>query len=144
MAITQIHIADIKSISDQVEQNGRDCNDFLNIVKGEVEFQKVNENYNKIIIRNASSSIRTIIIDCKENKIEAVSFNGTIQISPKDLFEMYKHYRQGHSVRDDLYFYFFNEDKKLGDCRVSFFEPSNNQINVMEDVKSLSNLTLNW
>lgn len=74
MTITQIHIANMKSIVAEIEQSSCDCNSLLDIVKGEIEFQKVTDNYDKIIVRNISDSIRTIIIDCKGNKIDTVSF----------------------------------------------------------------------
>ena len=144
MTISQIHITDIKSIVNEIERSNCDCNALLSVVKGEIEDQPVNDNYNKIIVRNVSDSILTVIIDCKKNKIEAVSFHGLIKISSKELFEMYKHYREGYSMRDDLYFYFFNEDKKFGDYRLSFYEPSHNQVNIHESEESLSNLTLSW
>lgn len=144
MTITQIHITDIKSIVNEIERSNCDCNALLSMVKGEIENQQVNDYYNKIIVRNVSDSILTIIIDCNKNKIEAVGFHGLIKISSKELFEMYKYYREGYSMRDDLYFYFFNEDKKFGDYRLSFFEPSHGQVNIHKSEESLSNLTLSW
>lgn len=109
-----------------------------------IENQPVNDYYNKIIVRNVSDSIQTVIIDCKKNKIETVSFHGLIKICSKDLFEVYNNFREGYSMRDDLYFYFFNEDKKFGGYKLSFFEPSHKEVNIHESEKSLSNLTLSW
>ncbi len=144
MTITQLNITYIKFIVNEIERRNCDCNALLSMIKGEIENQPVNDSYNKIIIRNVSDSILTVIVDCKKNKIETVSFHGLINISPKELFKIYKHCREGYSMRDDLYFYFFNEDKELGDYRLSFFNPIHNQVNIQENGESLSNLTLSW
>lgn len=144
MTITGIYITDLKSIIKEIEDSYRDCNALLNVFKGEIENQQVNEYYNKIIVRNVSDSILTVIIDCKKNIIESVSFHGSIKISAKELIGMYRKFREGYSMRDDLYFYFFNEDKGFGDYKLSFYEPLHSQVNINESEESLSNLTLSW
>jgi len=79
MTITGIYITDLKSIIKEIEDSYRDYNALLNVFKGEIENQQVNEYYNKIIVRNVSDSILTVIIDCKKNIIESVSFHGRIK-----------------------------------------------------------------
>jgi hypothetical protein len=85
-----------------------------------------------------------VIVDCKQHKIKAISFNGFIAIHPNELWEVFKNYRKGYSLRDDLNFYFFNEDKKNGNYTLSFFLPSLKEFNIQESDEHLSNLTLSW
>ena len=140
MEIRQVFIEHINTITDKIKNS--DCRSVLDILNGEVEKQKINDNYYKIILREVSDYIKVIIIDCKANSVQAISFNGTINISPKQLFEMFKNYREGYSIRDDLYFYFFNEDKKNGDYTLSFFDPLHKQVDIIENNEYLSNLTI--
>jgi ABC-type xylose transport system substrate-binding protein len=144
MKIVQIFINDIKVIADWIENNKYDCNGVLSLLNGEIENQRVSDGYNKIIIRKVSGSILAAIVDCKDNEIKAISFNGSIDINPKELFMMFENYREGYSIQDDLYFYFFNEDKQKGNYEISFFEPSHKQVNIYESEENISNLTLTW
>ena len=144
MRITQIYVHDIKAIADQIEAGDYNSEILLSNINGKTEIQKVEDAYDKFIIRNVSASILAIIIDCKKGKIKAISFNGFLGIKPKELFTMFGDYREGYSAKDDLYFYFFNENKKVGNFIVSLFEPSHKQINIHESNQALSNLTLSW
>lgn len=144
MELTEINIVNLTRMVEEVQRNHHDCNCLISSIPGDVQNIKVNDKYEKTIVRNVSESITMIIIDCRESKIEAISFHGNIKISPKDLYEMYKKYREAHAVKDNLYFYFFNENKEKGNYRISFFEPSNMQVQVMNDTNTLSNLTLTF
>jgi hypothetical protein len=144
MGISQIFINDIKVITNNIENCDYDCGYVLSMMNGKIESQKVSDNYDKIIIREISSSILTVIIDCKEKKIRSISFNGYIDINPKELFLMYADYREGYSIRDNMYFYFFNEDRKKGNYTISFFEPSHKQVDIHKSDENLSNILLSW
>lgn len=144
MQIDQIFVNTIKAIAQEVESHDYNCDSILANMKGEVQTQKINNTLDKIIVRNVSDSITTIIIDCKAGKITAITFNGSIAINAKELFEMFKDYRERYSVRDDLYFYFLNESKENGSYTLSFFEPSHKHINAHESDEALTNITLSW
>jgi hypothetical protein len=67
-----------------------------------------------------------------------------IEITAKDLYFLFGNYREAYSFKDDLYFYFFNENNKLGNFRLSFFDPSHNQVDIINNEFGLSNLILAW
>ncbi|MBV4360368.1 hypothetical protein [Pinibacter aurantiacus] len=142
--MAQITINDIKVIVDRIESGNYDCSNALDFMHGKIENQKINDDYNKVIIRSESGNVKVIIIDCIKNIIKAISFNGSIDISPNELLEMFTNYREEYSSHDDLYFYLFNDDKKKGRYTLSFFEPSHKQVNVHQNDEWLSNLTLSW
>jgi hypothetical protein len=144
MEMTPLSINNIKSIAENIEKSDYDCNRQLRDLNGDIETQVIDENYKKLIIRNMSGNVRAIVIDCKSDRIKAISFNGIIEISPKKLWEIYKTYREAYSIRDDLYFYFFNEDKKQGNYVLSFFEPTHRAVNISKNDEYLSNVMLSW
>ncbi|ULQ55429.1 hypothetical protein KJS94_12330 [Flavihumibacter rivuli] len=144
MRLTEINMTSIEFIIAKVQKCGYECNSVLNSFQGIIEDQTISDTYNKIIVRDVSDSINTIVFDCRENKIEAISFIGNIKISPKELFEKFKQYREAYSIRDDLYFYFFNENRQFGPVKISFFEPTHKQLQGSSETKYLANLTLSW
>lgn len=135
---------DIKWIADEV-QNSK-CHDFekLGIPRANFKKIRIDDSSEKIIYSEISDSIRSVVIDCRYNRIENITFYGSIDISPDQLFNIFKHYRESYSIKDDLYFYFFNEEKKQGDFILSFFDPSHNRVKVDEPGKNISNITLSW
>src|SRR4051812_45899538 len=111
MILTTINIDIVKDVAHFVENNYYDCNTLLNAIKGKVTNQRISDNANSIIIEGVSDKIATIVIGCNDNMITYITFYGLIDINPKELSLLFKDSRESYSIRDDLYFYFFNEDK---------------------------------
>ena len=142
--IEDLFINDIKIIAERIEGNKFNCDCIYEILTGEIQIQQINDEYKKIIIRNISRNINMVVVDCIRNEVKSLSLNGNLNINPTELYQMFSNFREVFSVHDNLFFYFFNEDKKNGKCIVSFFEPSHKKINVVETVKNISNVTLSW
>jgi len=51
-------------------------------------------------------------------------------------------YREFFSVRVELYFYFFNEDRRLGNCQNSFYEPSGARMPIKGNSNRLPNISI--
>jgi hypothetical protein len=143
MTIDQIFAADIELIANMIEKNNNDCHSILSSVNGEVERQHIDVGYDKVIVRNVSDKITMAVIDCKEQKIKSITFYGKIEISRKELLEMFPTYRKAMSFRDNLYFYFFNEEKRERNYIVSFSEDPAYSYD-SNSRKGISNLTLSW
>ena len=144
MAFHKISIADINILSNIIERNNFDCNCLHEILPGQIEIQKINHDNSKIIIKNISEDISVAVVDCTNNKIKNILFNGVIDINPQELVLVFGTFREGYSIYDDLYFYFFNEDRKNGNYVISFFDPFHNSINIQDSEESLSNIALSW
>lgn len=144
MILDEISIVTIELIVDEIRSNNFDCNSLLGSFKKGIEYHNLNDEYTKIVVRDMSKTINVTVMDCKNDKIQSISFYGSISITPIALLEKYKQYREAYSARDDLYFYFFNEDKLIGDYRISFFDSPNNRISVNNNPTNLSNLTIDW
>ena len=142
--ISQISITSIDEIVHEIQRINYSCNELPHLINGELKTQKINQMYKKIIIEKVSDNIKTIVVDCNSNKIKSIAFYGVLNIQPKDIFSFYKHYRQHYSVRDDLYFYFFNEERALGNYFLSFFTRSPEENGIKYSHEPLSNLMLSW
>jgi hypothetical protein len=114
------------------------------LISGEIKYQKVNDGYYKIIIEKVSDNIKTVVIDCDSNKIRSIAFYGSLNIQAKEIINLFKYYREHYSIRDDLYFYFFNEEKKSKDYFLSFFVSSFERNKIQVSDERLSNVTLSW
>jgi hypothetical protein len=112
--------------------------------KGKVSNQNINESTYTILIEDISKSLSTVFIGCQNSKIASVTFYGAIEITPKQLLNIYNKPREAYSFRDDLYFYLFNEDRTSGNFILSFFDPSHKKIDVENTNEELSNLTVSW
>lgn len=142
--ITQISINDIQEIAKEIEKINYDCNELSHLFSGEIKQQKVSDFHNKIIIERVSDKINTVVIDCTENKIRSIAFYGSMNIQVDETFNFFKDYREQYSIHDDLYFYFFNEEKIVGTYIVSFFTSSSKKNGKLESKEQLSNLILSW
>ncbi|HWK02985.1 MAG TPA: hypothetical protein VNS58_05115 [Puia sp.] len=142
--ITQISTSNIEEIAHEIQGIDYDCNALSHLISGEIKYQKVNDAYYKIIIEKVSNDIKTVVIDCAANKIKSIAFYGSLNIQAKEIFSFFKNYREHYSIHDDLYFYFFNEEKKSGSYIVSFFDSSPKRNKIQESDEHLSNLMLNW
>lgn len=142
--ITQISTSKIEEFAQEIEKINFDCKEILHLISGEIRHQKVNDVYNKIIFEKVSDNIKTVVIDCEANKIKAIAFYGSLNIKFKEIFDLFKTYREHYSIHDDLYFYFFNEEKILRNYIVSFFDPSSKKGKIQESNEQLSNLMLTW
>jgi hypothetical protein len=142
--ITQISITKIEEIANEIQKINYDCNELRGLISGEINYQKVNDTYNKIIIEKVSDTIKTVVIDCDSSKIKSIAFYGSLNIQAKELFYLFKIYREHYSIYDDLYFYFFNEKKSSGNYILSFFESSAKKNRIKESDEHLSNLMFSW
>lgn len=139
-----MNIKEILTIADKVQNQHFDCNEILRLFSGTIEYQKVDDNYYKSIIRDIPNSTLTVIVDCKNKRVISISFNGSLNITGNDIFKLFGNYRESYSIRDDLYFYFFHEDKKNFNYKISFFEPSHKPMNIQKSDELISNLILSW
>jgi hypothetical protein len=57
------------------------------------------------VIKKVSPEINTVIVDCIEDKIVSILFNGIINTTPKKLADFYGNTTEHFSVRDGLYNY---------------------------------------
>ncbi|HEY4063617.1 MAG TPA: hypothetical protein VGM30_17035 [Puia sp.] len=142
--ITQISTSNIEDIVHDIQEMDYDCNKLSRIVTGEIKYQKVSDTYNKIIIERVSDNIKTVIIDCVEGKIKSIAFYGSLNIQIKEIFNLFKNYREYYSVHDDLYFYIFNEEQRVGNYVLSFFDPSPKKNEIQDSNEYLFNLILSW
>jgi hypothetical protein len=144
MRIDKISLASIKEIISFVDAENFDCKCLLKITEGQVSAQQASGSINSLIIKSVSDTIATIVVGCVINKIQSITFYGDIDITPSELYSEFVNYRENYLLKDDFYFYIFNEDKKSGNYILSFFEPSHIQVNVAESHESLSNIILSW
>ncbi|SFP79718.1 hypothetical protein [Parafilimonas terrae] len=144
MKISQIKIEDIQTIYFLIESNNYSCNRLIEIIDKNVTTQKINENESTIILNKVSENISTIVLGCEISRIKTITFYGNINVTPKELWNIFKKYREGYSIHDDLYFYFFNEDKESRNYILSFFDPSHKQVDIYNSNEHLSNITLTW
>ena len=142
--VTQVTIDSIAMIGQEILTAKRKFNKIAYLVEVQRRDQKVNDNYIKIIFGNVSAEISTVVIDCVQNRVASLAFYGTLSVTPVQLSMKYGHCREAYSVHDDLYFYYFNSEKKLIEYSISFFEPNHQKINVERNNESLSNILLNW
>lgn len=142
MILNEISLSTINWIIGQASGDSDKLNTFFNSLKGEREYQHINAGYTKIIIRNISEHINHIVVDFKNNKIASLYFQGNISVTPDELLQKFGQYREFFSVRDDLYFYFFNENRRLGNCQISFYEPSGTRIPIKENSNRLLNISI--
>lgn len=142
--ITQISMTDVKEIAHEIQKINYDCNELPGLISGEIKYQRVNDTYSKIIIEKVSDNIKTAVIDCDSGKIKSIVFYGSLNIQAKEIFSLFKDYREHYSIYDDLYFYFFNEEKKSGNYILSFFDSSPKKNKIQESEEHLSNLMLSW
>jgi hypothetical protein len=142
--IHQVNVTNIEEIIQRVLEIERECNRISELFDGNCKEQIISPDYSKLIIGGVSTSINSVVIDCKNGKIETMTFCGSLGLSAEHLFSLYKHYREAYAPRDEFYFYFFNESRTDDSPIVSFFEPNHNQVNVKTANGSLSNLTIKW
>jgi hypothetical protein len=142
--ITQVSIGSIEEIAREVEKKNLACQTLSKLLNGETTTQKVTDLYFKIITRKVSESIDTVIVDCQSNSVKAITFYGSLDIRPIEVFEFFKDYREHYSIHDDLYFYYFSAGKNGGKYVVSFFEASGNKIDPRKGNEKLGNLTISW
>ncbi|WP_346320982.1 hypothetical protein [Chitinophaga sp. YIM B06452] len=140
----RIGIDDIKVLSDKVRINGFGVTAILGLFKGQVAINELPGGRKKIVLRDVSNQIKTIVIDCEGEEIKSMTFSGSIDITFKEFSDKYGEYRETYSRYDDLYFYFFNEAKSYGDYTVSFYQPLRHQVNTSSDTNHITNLTLSW
>jgi hypothetical protein len=135
---------EVKRIVELVETNLFELKNFMKNVNGTVTTQNTDEKHLTTIVKDISESISAIVIGSAHSKIYSITIYGSIEITPKDLYVLFGSYREAYSFKDDLYFYFFNENNKTSNFRLSFFDPSNNQVDIVNSEVSLSNLILAW
>lgn len=123
-----------------LKNNQNKCKSIEGVFLGESFVQIVNSSYKKIVIKNTEHSISDVVIDCINENVHAITFYGKLDISPFGLVQKFRKYREDYSFRDELYFYFFNEDSIGGDFSLSFFKTDNSTIDF--DVTNLDNLTI--
>jgi hypothetical protein len=142
--ITKIDIDQLWEIVQLIEKNNHDPLSLTTALQGDILKQVINKNDYSIIIRNISESLSAVVIGCNDDKISVVTFYGTIYITPEQVFNIYKTYKETYSYRDDLHFYFFNDNKGIENHKLSFFDPTHKKLIVEDNRDNLSNLTISW
>lgn len=72
---------------------------------------KVDNGFGTVFYKPKNNYFNSISISSKKNKITHVDFFGNFNFTYKQLISKYGNYREHYSPRDNLYFYFFNENK---------------------------------
>lgn len=140
MDISIFSLSTLTELITKLRNNEFECKAVKEFFLGEATVQIVNNNYKKIIVKNKEHSIKEVMIDCINDKVNAITLYGKLNISPSELLEKFKKYRETYSIRDELYFYFFNEDLIGEEYSFSFFKSDNSKIDF--DVMHLDNLTI--
>jgi hypothetical protein len=134
----------LKNIEDFIEKLSEiefDCEQLISELDGKAERPLISKSYKKVVIRIPSSKINTIILECHDHKIKAISLNGDIDVTFRDIKEKYKKIEENYSAHDDMYFYSFKMIHNRKSYQISFFEPSNQKIDFYSDT-NLSNLNI--
>lgn len=109
MNIVQIDKTNIKSIAEFVVINKNSCEDLATKFKGTLSRQEVNKQWIKFIIRS-DAIIKSIVIDCQNNKITGITFSGTLDITYADLVALFGESKQYYERYDDANEFFFKND----------------------------------
>lgn len=109
----------LKTITQIGKSNIQELIDFLNESKDKVDF--VSENVGVLRLDNEygskfydpfNSLFNTICLFSENDHVNYVSLIGFFEISMKELVDLYGDYRLHFSSRDELFFYFFNEQSE--------------------------------
>lgn len=113
MEILQIKTDNIEGIANAFQDDRISCSAVKDVFGGTIEEYDVGKNGKKIIVRS-QTSIKAIVIDCINGKIESIAFYGSLQISFNDLIAIFGNYRSIYSTYDETTQFFFNEGKSKG------------------------------
>jgi hypothetical protein len=139
METLQLDKTNMQQTASLIEQHQDACSSLIGHFDGEVYKQKVTENYDKYIIRNEQASIRSIVIDCVDGRITAVTFYGSINISYADLLEIYGYYNEQFVPYDDAHHISFKR-KGNSTVKIVLFETDKRNHNWQQ--QSLKNLSI--
>lgn len=142
MEITKINLLNIESTIAQIESNKFMCSKLAHAFKGNIEYSKIDENKNKYIIRNHSEIINVIIIDCTSDKVDAITFYGELDITCKELNELFGDSRKVYVPHDEAENIFFNENRNKGNYFIKFFIEGFGNKNSDWEYEKLQNLSI--
>lgn len=108
MNILQIDKTNIKSIAAFIEVNKNSCNDLAAKFKGTLLRQEVNKQWIKLIIKS-DAAIKSIIIDCQNNKVTGITFSGMLEITYTDLVALFGKGNEYYERYDDSIEFFFKD-----------------------------------
>ncbi len=108
MNIIQIDKTNVKSIATFIAENKYSCEDLAATFKGDLSRQEVNKQWMKFIIRN-NATIKSIVIDCQNNKTTAITFSGILDITYADLVSLFGEGKEYYERYDDTIEFLFGE-----------------------------------
>lgn len=73
------------------------------------------------IILKQGSFYNTCVIDFANKEVQAITFYGNVNITINDLVEIYGNYSQKFVPHDDIYDFYFNQDKSEGNFIIRIF-----------------------
>lgn len=119
MNILQIDKTNIKSIAAFIVVNKNLCDDLAAKFKGTLLRQEVNKQWIKLIIKS-DAAIKSIIIDCQNNKVTGITFSGMLEISYTDLVTLFGKGNEYYERYDDTIEFFF-KDTAIDDYSIKCF-----------------------
>lgn len=105
--INDINKDNLLEVINVVVNNSNHIDKLLLFFEGNIEKYK-----NRVVIKNISDNLNTIIIDLKNDNIDSIGFNGNHNLSFSDFVNKFGSFRKVYVPYDDAYHYFFNEVNK--------------------------------
>ena len=102
--IKEINNGNLLEVINVVVDNSNHIDKLLLLFEGNIEKYQ-----NRVLIKNISDNLNTIIIDLKNDNIDSIVFNGNHNLSFSDLVNKFGSFRKVYVPYDDAYHYFFNE-----------------------------------
>jgi len=134
-------LSNVEDILKSLEMSAFDCVEINKIYKGSVETTVISSFKKKLIITSYSKEPKTIIVDCENDKITAISFIGSLSISASNIISTYGQPKESFSFRDELYFYSFEIIRGTYKYLICFYEPSHEKFDFSTD-KSIPNINI--
>lgn len=105
--IKEINNDNLLEVINVIVDNSNHIDKLLFLFEGNIEKYK-----NRVLIKNISDNLNTVIIDLKNDNIDSIVFNGNHNLSFSDLVIKFGNFREIYVPYDDAYHYFFNEGNK--------------------------------
>lgn len=141
--VIKIKIEDVVLLIKTIEDLNFDCPGLLHFLGGEIEEQKVNNSTLKLIVTKSKINAM-IVIDSTNALINGIALYGKFEITPIDLLTYFETYRESYSFRDELYFYYFNENKFKGNYKLYYCDA--NRFNGSNETShnDVENIIISW
>ncbi len=142
MEILKIGKSNLKPLAAYLSSKKSGCNELLREFQCNVEKYQIDENISKYVIRNYSEFISAVIVDCKSTIINQITFYGLLDVTYKQIEELYGIGRVVYVPYDEGEHVFFNEDKINGDYSVKYLIVGTEKVSTHWEDKKLENLSI--